>query len=109
MEKSASKPSRVVRPRRKHAEMESFLKQFEKSTGLSVKDFCREHNLAENSFYSFRKRYRQRSSKEPTSVGRFITLEATGPMAASDRLFAEVKGIKLYQPVTAEYLKLLCS
>lgn len=104
MEKSEQKASRT---RRSRQDMESLLKEFEKRDGITVKAFCRQYGIGEGTFYHFRKRYQQSKSK-PSSTAGFI---AIGPSSVQEghtvRLFAEVKGIKLYQPVTAEYLKIL--
>ncbi len=103
-----NKKQKARRLRRTRSEMESLLKKFERSKGASVKEFCRRHELGEGAFYNFRKKYRQQL---PMAGGpeQFIAIEsAVRPEGQAERLFAEVNGIRLYQPVTAEYLKSLC-
>jgi hypothetical protein len=107
MEKSEQKVVGPVRPRRKRQEMMSLLRAFEKTNGITVKEFCRQHHIGEGTFYNFRKRYQQSRSKSASPSGFIAIAPSTTREQYTDRLFAEVKGIKLYQPVTAEYLKSL--
>jgi hypothetical protein len=103
MKKEEQKARRL---RRTHSELESLLKEFESSKDITIKEFCRQHQLGEGTFYNFRKRYRQHSSKADRT-GKFIAITSVSQERVAERLFAEVNGIRLYQPVTAEYLKSL--
>lgn len=103
MEQSEQKPSRG---RRNRQELLSLLKAFEKSEGLTVKAFCAMHHIGEGAFYSFRKRYYHKKAKQVKPSG-FIQIKPPAAEARPGLLFAEVKGIKLYQPVSADYLKTL--
>lgn len=92
--------------RSRQAEFTSLLKEFEKSKGVTVKAFCSLHNIGEGAFYSFRKRYYQKKTKPEKPAG-FIRIKPTDGNGQPGVLFAEVRGIKLYQPVSADYLKTL--
>ncbi len=91
--------------RRSKAEMQALVSKYEHTPGISLKAFCAQHQIFENSFYNTRKRYSV--IKQPKTSG-FIPLDMPPALPASSAiLFAEVGTIKLYQAVTAEYLKSL--
>ncbi len=71
-----------------------------RQSGLSIKAFCAERAVPEASFHNWRKRY----AKEHISpgIGAFAPVQLN---VTPSSLFAEVNGIKLYQPVSAAYLK----
>lgn len=94
--------------RRSRQEFTALLKEFEKSKGVTVKAFCASHNIGEGAFYSFRKRYYHKNAKPDKPAG-FIHIKPTDGNGRPGGLFAEVRGIKLYQPVSADYLKTLAS
>lgn len=105
MEQAEQKPSAK---RRSRQELTSLLKKFEKCEGVTAKAFCQLHQITESAFYRFRARYYKKT--EAAKQAGFIPI--TPHTAAEDRpgiLFAEVKGIKLYQAVSADYLKILAS
>ena len=93
-------PEQTKRPRRTAAQIKDLLALYELS-GVTAKQFCQTHGINEGVFYKWRSRYAGNVTAGQSS---FITLQRS---AASDAaaLFAEVKGIKLYQTVTASYLK----
>lgn len=74
-----------------------------KRSNLSVKAFCDANNIASASFHNWKKKYRGSDSSRAAQPG-FTTLRIT-PSAPVSGLFAEVNSIKIYQPVTAAYLK----
>ena len=82
--------------------------EYEKSNGLTVKEFCREHGISEGSFYSFRNRYGLKYQSNNKSGG-FIPITTPLLKDSTNALFAEVNGIKIYQAVPADYLKALAS
>lgn len=82
--------------------------EYEKSHGLTVKEFCRQHGISEGSFYSFRSRYGFKNQAKDRSGG-FIAITAPVLKDSTNALFAEVNGIKIYQAVPADYLKTLAS
>ena len=85
------------------------LADYEKSQGLTVKQFCNQQGISEAAFYSFRSRYRSpKSARKNKQVG-FITIADPPAKDSGSTLFAEVKGIKIYQAVPASYLKALVS
>lgn len=63
---------------------------------VSVKHFCQLHGISTASFHHWKKKYQG----DDVKTG-FATLQITGSLA----LFAEVGSIKLYQPVSAAYLR----
>lgn len=72
---------------------------------LSIKSFCDENNIAYASFHNWKKKYSNSQASRAAQPG-FAALRVTpsGPVAGPG-LFAEVNSIKIYQPVTAAYLK----
>jgi hypothetical protein len=104
MEQTEPKPIKI---RRSHQQITQLLKEYDKSQGITVKDFCQKHQISEGAFYSARKRNRS-TNGEPRKSG-FIAFQPPAGKEPSGMLFAEVKGIRLYQAVPAEYLKTLAS
>jgi hypothetical protein len=104
MEQTEPKPVKIRRTRQ---EISQLLKEFDKSQGMTAKDFCQKHQISEGAFYSARKRHR--STKRELRKPGFIALQPPSGKERSGILFAEVKGIRLYQAVPAEYLKTLAS
>jgi hypothetical protein len=70
--------------------------------GQSIKSFCAAHGIAEGTFHNWKQRYG--SGAAPAS-GAFATLQ----VVPESGLFATVGNIKIYQPVSAAYLKELLS
>lgn len=93
---------------RSREEILRLLDKLERSEGVTVKEFCRMHDISEATYYNWRIRYRSKSTKEQKSAG-FIEIIPSAASAApvSAAIFAEVRGIRLYQRVSADYLKTL--
>ena len=89
----------IKRVRRTSAEIKSLLATFQQSD-ITAKDFCEAHGITEGVFYKWKTRYLKPSVKEPG----FITVQSVDALQGRV-LFAEVNGIRLYQAVTASYLK----
>lgn len=85
------------RSRRSAKEIKALLELFD-SSGMSAKQFCITNAISGTVFYKWRGRYRVGEENND-----FIPLqvEASGLYG----LFAEVNGIRIYQPVSASYLK----
>ncbi len=90
--------------RRTQSEVLELLSEYDKNPGMTVKAFCKIHQISEGSFYSARKRYRNGGGAVQKKPG-FIAIPS--PRFSEDSLFAEVNAIRLYQPVPADYLKAL--
>jgi len=73
-----------------------------KTAHTSVKEFCKRKGIEEKVFRKWQSRYKD---SVKTNAG-FARLQIhTGSTNSAEQLFAEVKGIKLYQAVSASYLK----
>lgn len=70
-------------------------------SGLSVKSFCEGLHIAEGTFYYWKQKLLKGSCK--TGKAGFAPIEIVS--SAGHGLFAEVGGIRIYQPVSAAYLK----
>lgn len=91
----------MQRNRRTREQVESLLAEFSKS-GLRVKEFCSLHQLSVTTFHKWQARHRKKAApKDSEPAFARVQIAAWSPGA----LFAEVKGIRLYQPVEAAYLK----
>jgi hypothetical protein len=97
-----------VTSRRNRQEMSQLLNEYEKAAGVTVKAFCELHQINEGAFYSARKRQRAQSPSKGKSTG-FVEIRQAVPEGRTNRLFAEVNGIRIYQAVPAAYLKSLAS
>ena len=80
------------------------LEQFDKSNNTAA-EFCRRHQINIASFHKWRSRYKPAAISSTTTPG-FASVEVIGA-ASSSSLFAEVNGIRIYQPVSAAFLKAL--
>lgn len=87
--------------------MSAMLQEYE-SSPMTVKTFCRSHNIKEGTFYYWRKRLgcKRADSGRPRGFLSVEIKDAAVPAGGSG-LFAEVGGIRIYRPVPAEYLKAL--
>jgi hypothetical protein len=80
------------------------LQEFEKSK-LSVKDFCKLHHISAGNFHKWKSRYKSKVVSRKQRSG-FARVDIIGASQTSlPGLFAEVNGIKIYQPVAATFLK----
>jgi hypothetical protein len=105
METFSTKQVRLFRSKEK---ILSILDEYGKSN-LSVKAFCDLNNIANGTFHNWMKKYGVPKSRPDRQTG-FTALQITPSVQAIESaLFAEVNGIKIYQPVEADYLKALLS
>ena len=97
----------TVRPRAVRTEEQIFglLEEYEAS-GYTVKEFCEVSDLNEATFYSWLRKYRLRVEEEPKGFAPIEVVSSVVP-AREGGLFAEVRGIRIYKEVSAEYLKTL--
>lgn len=99
--------------RRSKKQIIKLLKDYQSNEGLTIVEFCKLHDINKSNFYNWQKRYGY-GSKEPgnNKPKGFVTVELTPSaeaLVSTPTLFAEVKGIRLYHVVSAEYLKTLVS
>ncbi len=73
------------------------LLQEQSQSGQNIKSFCAAHGIAEGTFHNWKHRY---GGEVDTSSG-FAEVR----IIPEPGLFAAVGGIKIYQPVSAGYLK----
>ncbi len=78
------------------------LVQEQTQSGQSIKSFCIAHGIAEGTFHNWKHKYG--AGSVPASKA-FTTLQ----VVPESGLFATVGNIKIYQPVSAAYLKELVS
>ena len=99
----------ALRGTRTKEDMFGLIAKHDKSN-TTVKEFCQLHDLTQGIFYYWQKKYHTENS-EPVSQSGFIQLQVEDPhqIGAHQGLFAEVRGIKIYQAVPAAYLKELLS
>jgi hypothetical protein len=93
--------TRPLRVRRTIRQIIDLLKEFEKGN-ISAVDFCRQHNISKGTFYKWQSRYRNNLERKTKKPG-FADVRIIPSSSAT--LFAEVNGIKIFQPVAASYLK----
>ena len=95
-----------IKSRHSKTQMLELLEVYDKTKGMTIKEFCKLRQISQGSFYSARKRHRAASGAKKQSSG-FIAITSPAVKEPSVSLFAEVNGIKLYQAVAPEYLKAL--
>jgi hypothetical protein len=96
--------SKEIQTRRSASEILSILHQY-KQSNLTVRRFCEAQNLNKGTFNTWKKRYRSQVTLPGNSNG-FMELQVSSAFGAT-QLFAEVNGIRIYQPVSADFLKAL--
>jgi transposase-like protein len=98
--KQAMEPGKENKRRRYRSKQEiiKLLAEFDQGN-QNIKSFCASHNISSATFHSWRKRHENNSKELPA----FATVKILPSAPAG--LFAEVSGIKIYQPVSAAYLK----
>jgi hypothetical protein len=96
--------TRQRRTARGQAEIKELLEQYEQS-GMDAKDFCGKYNIGQSTLQKWKSRYGKKE-EAPMAQDGFIPVQiSSSAVTGTEGLFAEVKGIKLYQPVAASYLK----
>ncbi len=95
--------TRKNRKFRSKAEILELIGQQQQS-GLSVREFCGSAALSESSFNNWMRRYK---NEDDRPEGSFAAVHVQS--VQSGVLFAEIRGIKIYQPVSAGFLKELAS
>ena len=91
----------AVRQRRSRKQIEELLQLFSKSP-CSVKEFCKEQGISPANFHKWKGRYKVGPVAKQKPSG-FASIDVTRPPLPG--LFAEVNGIRIYQPVSASFLK----
>ena len=101
---------KTLRQRRSKQEVKDLLIAFEKSNS-TIKEFCEDQNLSYGVFQKWRSRHGSSARRKRTLTAQeFTKTEKPGfadvrIIPSSAALFAEVNGIKIFQPVAASYLK----
>jgi Transposase len=96
-----------IRPRlrRTREQIALLLEQFRES-GVTVKEFSRIHQISPGTFHKWQSRVKEQPVQPDNAPG-FAKVQIDWSSHAA--LFAEVRGIKIYQRVEASYLKSLLS
>ena len=96
-------PSRLgtATKRRTREQMKELKNEFEQ-TDLTVHSFSRLHNISTAILYRWKNAYQNGGGK---SSGFARVDLSSSPPCALPGLFAEVRGIRIYQPVSASFLK----
>lgn len=98
---------RPVPKRCNSQQIQCLLQAFEKGD-VTVQQFCSTYNISKGTFYKWQSRHKIKATNRG-SPENFTSIQIV-PSAAQTQaiIFAEVNGIKIYQPVAAAYLKELC-
>ena len=95
---------KVIGVKRSKSEILSLLEECSKS-GDSVKEFVRTKGIHEATYYGWRNKYGSKPVKRKATPGFAAVKILSSPVAQTAALFAEFNGIRIYQPVTAAFLK----
>ncbi len=99
--------NKLPRIRRTQEQIKKLLEEFENGD-KTVSEFCELYSIGKTAFYKWQSRYKRKAAKNFKPVGfAKLKIHTPNPNPAAG-LFAEVHGIKIYQPVGASYLKELC-
>ena len=96
----------IVKPKIKRRSREQIillLDEFAKA-GICVEEFCARHYIGKSTFHKWQSRYNKKQNQTDCQAFADIEIVNAG-IQHSATLFAEVKGIKIYQAVSAAYLK----
>jgi hypothetical protein len=88
------------RIRKTQEQIADILKKFAES-GSTVKQFCEDHQIVPGTFHKWQNRVKGKRLKKEIKAG-FAQIQVNPSFGS---LFAEVKGIRIYQPVSAAFLK----
>jgi hypothetical protein len=89
----------------KEQEMFSLIAERE-SSELTAKAFCELHGIPQGTYYYWHKKYHAHQALLNRDQSSFTVLQITADTdQKADGLFAEFKGMKIYQPVSASFLK----
>ena len=91
---------KIRRTRKTQEQIADILKKFT-SSGSTVKQFCKEQQIVPGTFHKWQSRRKGKALKKTSGAG-FAQIQVNPPVC---NLFAEVKGIRIYQPVSVAYLK----
>ncbi len=97
--------------RRTSKQIVKLLKDYASREDMTIVEFCKLNNVKKSNFYNWQKRYGIKEPK-PGKANGFVPIQLTPSSSLPESgpsLFAEVKGIRLYQVVSSEYLKALLS
>jgi hypothetical protein len=97
----------IAKPSGNRHSKEEILKILEegKNSDLNVKEFVKTKSIHAATYYIWRNRYGDKAQKQRSLSG-FARLKINpSPDNNGPVLFAEVKGIKIFQSVSASYLK----
>lgn len=100
MEAITAKKLRIFRGEEKIVDI---LNEYKKSN-LSIKAFCAANHIASATFHNWKKKYGGHAKKTSKQPG-FARLQIAPAAVNGPALFAEVNSIRIYQPVSAAYLK----
>jgi len=100
---------RLRRPRRSKEMIAELLIEYSGS-GMTVAAFCAAKDIALSSFHKWQSKYKEQYQKPEEPVAGFAELQVVSSCVhPASSLFAEVNGIRIFQPVAATYLKELIS
>lgn len=74
------------------------------SSGMIISEYCRANQISEGSFYYWLKKMKNTAPAPLTTPTILPVKIVDAPNAPSSNIFAEVRGVTLFQPVPAEYL-----
>jgi hypothetical protein len=95
-----------LQPKRSGQEMQ-YLMGEQASSGLSVKQFCKEHHVSEAVFYYWQKKLKGEKPAKASRAGfREIAVKIDNNSFPA-QLFAEYKGVRFYQEPSVSFLKQL--
>lgn len=98
--------SNTKRLRRTRSQIQELLSEFENSN-TTVIQFCKTHHIKPPNFYKWKERYKNHVLQKAPSGFAELNVVSNCEVGVMPQLFAEVKGIKIYQAVAASYLKAL--
>jgi hypothetical protein len=109
MEASTNNTKPARRPVRTEQEIYALMEKQESGQGITSVAFCKQQHISGATFYNWKKRYRNHKKAMVSPKGFLpVTIVRDAPVTGNTAaLFAEVKGMRLYQPVSADYLKSL--
>ena len=93
-----------IRVQRSKEEIISMLEQCRDSR-MSVKEFVKLKGIHEATYYNWRNKYGSKVIKQNSRSGFSELKIKPSPLMHAAALFAEFRGLKIYQPVSAAYLK----
>ena len=98
----------AVKRQRSAQEIQQLIEEYERSEGISVKEYCDMIGISDATFYNWQKKYGKGKAEDQMDA-EFIPVEITGLSGGSGGVQMEVRVIRFYGAISCEQIKVVLS